>query len=299
MMFKDMPFKKTGRSLFGGLLQPYLIYFDSLKANIKKSGMKTRYDDYLCTIAFYSLLSFMVSVIASSVFVSFYVPIASKNPSPMDTIYSYTLAINISIAVAALVFIFSYYYPSIRAKTLRSKIDRSLPFTVFFMATTASSRINPVEMFRMLAARGGVLGGEAEKIYNDVNSLGMDLGDALQKAASRSPSPMFSDLLWSMSTIITTGGNLQKYLDGKTRTFMNQYRRNLENYASQISLYTEVYITLVIVGSLFFIVLLSIMGPLVGGTSLSLIIQTFIVFFFIPAVSTGFIVLLKGLYPSE
>jgi archaellum biogenesis protein FlaJ (TadC family) len=298
-MFGELPFRKMARGLFYKILQPYFIYFDALKTNIKKSGIKTHFEDYLCAISFYSLLGFMISVIAGSVFISLFIPLMSRNPSPYDMVYSYTLAINISIAVAALVFIFGYYYPSIKAKAVRSRIERALPFTVFFMATTSSSRINPVEMFRMLASRGGVLSKEAEKIFNDVNSLGMDLADALQKAASRSPSPMFADLMWSMATILTTGGNMQKYLEGKTRTYMSQYRRNLENYASQIGLYTEVYITLVIVGSLFFIVLLSIMGPLVGGATFSLLLQTFIVFFFIPAVSIGFIVLLKGLYPSE
>ena len=84
---------------------------------------------------------------------------------------------------------------------------------------------------------------------------------------------------------------------GKTRTFMSQYRRSLNDYAKQISMYTEIYITLVIIGSLFFIVLISIISPLTGGGTL--FIQTFLVFFFIPLVSMGFIVLLKGISPSE
>ena len=83
----------------------------------------------------------------------------------------------------------------------------------------------------------------------------------------------------------------------KTRTFMNQYRRSLNDYAKQIALYTEIYITLVMVGSLFFIVLTAIMSPL-GGMDI-LMLQSFVIFILTPMVSLGFIVLLKGTSPVE
>jgi len=54
----------------------------------------------------------------------------------------------------------------------------------------------------------------------------------------------------------------------------------LDDYSNQISLYTEIYITLIIVGSLFFIILIAILAPLVGGNIL--FVQTFLVFFFMP-----------------
>ena len=127
--------------------------------------------------------------------------------------------------------------------------------------------------------------------------MGMNLSDALQKSATRSPSPQFADLLWGMISIITTGGDIERYLRGKTRAFMAQHRRSLNEYAKQISLYTEIYITLIIIGSLFFIILIAIISPLTGGATT--LIQTFLVFFFIPLVSIGFIVLLKGISPSE
>jgi len=138
---------------------------------------------------------------------------------------------------------------------------------------------------------------EAKRIYNNVRSMGMSLTDSIQRAAVRTPSPAFADLLWGMVSIITTGGNMQRYLSGKTKAFMNQYRRSLNDYAKAISLYTEIYITLVIVGSLLFIVLIAIISPISGGGVLFM--QTFLVFFFIPLISMGFIVLLKGVSPQE
>ena len=90
---------------------------------------------------------------------------------------------------------------------------------------------------------------------------------------------------------------MEDYLREKTKSAMVAYRRSLAEYAQTIAFYTEIYITLVIVGSLFFIILLAIISPLVGGNTLFL--QTFLVFFFIPLVSTGFIMILKGASPSE
>jgi hypothetical protein len=83
---------------------------------------------------------------------------------------------------------------------------------------------------------------------------------------------------------------------------MNIYRRALQDYSKMISFYTEIYITLMIVGSLFFIVLLAVMSPVgesASGRASTLMLQTFLVFFFIPLVSIAFIVLLKAISPSE
>ena len=294
-----LPLRKTAFALFGGLIEPYLGYFDSLKLNLKKAGIMITVHEYLSAVLLYSFIGFIASLVVGSFFISYSMPLLIKTISTYDAVYYYTLAIILSLLATGGIFLLGYYYPSMKAKNLKNKIEKQMPFAVFYMATTASSGINPVEIFRMLSQRKGIIGKEADRICNDVNTLGMDLPAALQKAAARTPSTLFSDLLWNMSTIITTGGDLQKYLTGKTKTFMSQYRRNLDNYSNQIALYTEIYITLVIVGSLFFIVLLSIMTPMMGGGQLALLLQTFLVFFFIPLVSAGFIVLLKGIYPSE
>jgi len=298
IMLKDLPFKGFAEKLFGPILNPYLGYFENLKINMRKAGMKHRLQDYLSTIVFYSFLTFLVSLILTSVFVSFYVGLYSRTMSLTDVVYSYTLAIILSFIFSGIVFFIGYTYPVLKAKTLKIMIERSLPFAVFYMATSASSGVMPVEIFKMLSVRGGVIGKEAGRIYSDVTTLGMNLSDALQRAALRSPSPLFSDLLWGMVSTITTGGDMQEYLSSKTRTFMNHYRLALEEYAKQISLYTEIYITLIIVGSLFFIVLISIIAPMTGGSA-TLLIQTFLVFFFIPLVSTEFIFLLKAISPTE
>lgn len=280
--------KSIARGLFGGIVESYIDYFTSLKTNLKKAGMKTRIVDYVSLIIFAAFLTFIISLVVGAFIITFTVNVAP---------YAYTLAIIVSMLLSAFVFFIGYYYPSLQAKELQVKIDRTLPFAIFYMTTSASSGINPVEIFRLLSVRGGRVGEEAMKIYTNVKSLGMSPAVAIQKAATSTPSSTFADLLWGMSSVLTTGGDLESYLKEKTRSSMNQYIRTLNEYAKQISLYTEIYITLVIVGTLFFIILIAIIAPLTGLSVLFL--QAFLVFIFIPLLSLGFIVVLRSISPTE
>lgn len=281
-------FEKISYKIFGGLVAPYIDYFDSLKQNIKKSDIKTPVEVYFSLMVFSAFISLILVILFGSIFITIVIP---------EVGYSYTLAIIAGLVTSGFVFAIGYYYPSIKAQGIKNKIDKALPFAVFYMATSSASGISATEIFRMLSLRKGPIAEDARKIYTNVRSMGMSLSNSIQKVAQRTPSPEFADLLWGMISLITTGGDIQEYLSGKTRIFMNQYRRSLNDYAKAISLYTEIYITLVIVGSLLFIVLIAIISPIGGGGVL--FIQTFIVFLLLPLVSIGFIVLLKGMSPTE
>jgi len=278
---------KISLKLFGGLVEPYLDYFDTLKERLKQAGMRYSIEEYVSTMLFLSLIVFMVVMLLCS----FYITITTAY-----VFYSYTLSIILSFGSAGATFFIIYYYPTARAKSLQNRINKELPFTAIYMSTVASSNVEPSELFKILSARGGEVGKEFKRIYRDVHMLGMDIVTALTKAANRTPSPKLGEVLWGMLSVITKGGDLGEYLSGKAKELMTQYRRSLGDYSKQISFYTEIYITLIIVGTLFFIVLSSIMSPLVGGDVL--LIQTFLVFFFIPLISIGFIVLLKGISPT-
>ncbi len=279
---------RIATKLFGGMVAPYLGYFEGLKVQLRKARLTVTVQEYLSSLIFTALLVFMVSMMVGSFFISVVLPYIG---------YSYTLSIILSVALTAAVVLAGYVYPALLAAGVRAAIDRSLPFATFYMATSASSGMNPVEIFRVLSLRGGIIGQEARRIYTNIKTLGMDMGTALQRAATRSPSIGWSDLLWGMSSVISAGGDLEAYLRTKTESFMAAHRRTLNEYAKTVTIYTEIYVTLIIVGSLFFIVLMSIISPLVGVSVLYL--QTFLVFFVVPLVSIGFIALLKSISPIE
>jgi flagellar protein FlaJ len=270
------------------LVKPYAGYFDALGVQLKQARMKYMVEEYVSLILLSSMITFIVVILAGS----FYITLTSADP-----FYSYTFSIVLSIAAGAGAFFLGYYYPNIKSSGIKGRMERNMPFTTIYMSTAVSSDVNPAELFKIVSLKGGEIGKECERIYRDISMLGMDVSTAITKAANRSPSAKFSELLWGMLSVIRRGGDLEDYLVGKSKEFMGDYRRSLSEYSKQIGFYTEIYITLIIVGTLFFIVLSSIMSPLVGGDILML--QTFIVFFFIPLISIGFIVLLKSISPTE
>jgi len=290
-------FSKVAVRLLGDMLRPHMDSFEELRMNLRKGRMAISTIEYVCSMFLVALIAFVATVIVCPlVLVSAGVGLG----------FSYTFGIMMACMVCAAVVLLSYYFPNMRMGEYRKKIDVSLPFVAFCMTASASAGINPVEIFKVIAKRKSVLGAEAKKIYTNVKTLGCSLPEVLQRSAMNSPSPDFADLLWGMMTVMTSGGSMESYLHVKTETLMNKYRRLLEDYSKAISLYTELYITLIIVGGLFFIIMSAIMSPMSsgmggggGGFSDPLIMQTFIVFLLIPLVSVGFIVLLKGAYPAE
>lgn len=282
-MIKDASYK-----LFGKLVEPYADYFDSLKFQLKRARMDYTVEEYVSVLLLASLAAFIAVILAGS----FYLTLTTT-----AAFYSYTLSIIISVCSGAGAFFTGYFYPNLRAKGIQGRINKTLPFTTIYMSTAAASEVTVEELFRIVSLKKGEIGRECGRIYRDIHMLGMDAATALTKAANRTASPEFAELLWGMLSVLNRGGNMGEYFSRKSKEYMNEYRRSLKDYSKQISFYTEIYITLVIVGTLFFIVLSSIMSPLVGGDIL--LIQTFMVFFFIPLVSVGFLVLLKGLSPAE
>jgi len=278
---------KISYKLFGSIVVSYSDYFDNLRTQLRYAKMKHSVEEYVSILMFLSLITFAFVIMAGS----FYITLTTTR-----AFYSYTLSIILSFAAAGAVFFVGYFYPNIVAKGIQGKINKSLPFTAIYMTTVASSDINPAEVFKIVSLRGGNIGKECERIYRDVQMLGMDVSTAITKAANRTPSLKFSELMWGMNSVIKRGGDLGEYLAEKSKEFMSDYRRSLNEYSKQISFYTEIYVTLIIVGTLFFIILSAIMSPLVGGDILMM--QTFLVFFFIPLISVGFLVLLKSLSPE-
>jgi len=280
---------EMSKKIYGRLVESSIDYFDSLKANLKKAGIDMPVEDYLCSVIFCAFpLVFAISLVVFSVLIAFVTLFAA---------YSFSLAVLISLLFSGMAFVIGYEYPSIAVKGMKSRIEKSLPFAALHMATAAKSGMSPVDIFRVLTIRGGAIGKEAEKIYNSVKYMGMNLTTAMQKAAVKTPSQGFADLLYGMVSVIGAGGSLDSYLTVKTKALFAEHRRRLKEYANNVSLYAEIYITLVIVGSILLLIMLAILAPMVGGGLVFM--QSALVFIFTPVVSIAFIVILKAISPDE
>ncbi|MDY6773740.1 MAG: type II secretion system F family protein, partial [Candidatus Nanohaloarchaea archaeon] len=145
----------------------------------------------------------------------------------------------------------------------------------------------------------GEVSEEADQISRDIYTFGAGTTEALRGAAQRTPSEKFKELLWGMNSILTTGGDLRAYLREKSESFMADYRRSLDEFTDTLSLLVEMYITLVIVGSVFLIIISTIMSALGGNAALIVSIQIFTALFLLPFAAVMFIVIVKGVSPLE
>jgi len=286
-IIRNLSFKFFGKSL-----EPYVGYFDSIKEDLQKTNLNLSLTEYFYITIFTLLLVFIIefpttvvlsALILGSAFLAF--------------LFSFTLTI---VIIIGLFFLF-YTYPSIVAGSRRRNIEANLPFATTYMATIASSGSPPVTMFKVLSdfKEYGEISKEAEKINRDIEGFGMDLIGSIRKTASRTPSPELKELLWGLETVLSSGGNISNYLHEKSRGFISEYRRRLEQYSRTLSLMIEIYLTVVLVGSIFFVVLTALMSLFGGGAGTTLaFLQFAVIVIFLPAISIGFVFLLKYLSPS-
>jgi len=283
---------KLSFRFFGRYLDPYVNYFDSIKSDLLRSNVGLSLREYVYVMFFVTLLSFaiefpLIVVIMSIVF--------------KDALMAFMFSFSVTIVVVVAVFFIFYTYPSMNAGRRRKDIEASLPFATTYMATIAASGAPTVTMFKVLVGFKdyGEIAKEFEKIYRDVEVFGMDIIGAIRKTASRTPSEELKELLWGLESTLSSGANVENYLRQKSRLFIAEFKRRLEKYSATLSMLIEVYLTVVLVGSIFFIIMTSLMSIIGGGTNLTLVFLQFVVVFIIlPLVSLGFIGLLKAISPT-
>ncbi len=286
-IIKNLSFKFFGRSL-----EPFVGFFESIKPDLIKSNLGLSLTEYVYVIFFTMLVTFIIEFPLLVLIMSILLKDAA-----IAFLFSFTL----TIIILLLIFFLFYTYPSMISKKRRKDIETSLPFATTYMGTVASSGAPPATMFKVLAEfkEYGEISKEAEKIYRDIEAFGMDLPGAIRKTASRTPSEELKELLWGIDTVLTSGGELSDYLHEKSRLFMAEYRRRLEQYSRTLSLLVEVYLTVILVGSIFFIILTALMSIIGGGANIFIsFLQFLVVFIVLPCVSIGFIILLKSIAPS-
>lgn len=176
-----------------------------------------------------------------------------------------------------------------------------MPFASIYLSTVASSGLPTHKVFEIFSEfkEHEEISEEVKRIVTDMKAFGLNIYEALNRAIDRTPSIELRELFWSIISILKSGGDLSVFLRERSTTYLNNYRRKLNEFAKSLAIYLEIYLTLLILGAVFFTILTSIMTGL-GGTPVSgiVLIQFFIIVVFIPAVTAGFIILIKSASPG-
>lgn len=274
----------------GSYTLEYIEYFESLRPELTRAGIDASLPEYISAMLFTSgAVSVASFVLSLSIF------IISAGISGI------ILAFGTGIIFGVLTILGFYLYPSIRISDRSSKIEDQLPFAVLYMSTLAGTGTSRKEIFGNLSRTDeyNELSDEAEKIYRDIDQFGMDVQEALEKGAKRSPSDEWSDVLWGMNHVVTTGGSIREFLKERSSVLMNEYERRIEEFSNQLSLLIEVYIIMVIFGSIIFTSMSVVMTSFSDlDPSVIVMIQLLATFLGLPLISFIFMIIVDGLTPG-
>lgn len=278
--------------------------FKDLHKDLGRANIPVTLVEYLSVAITTSIIVFIIMTILSSIIITALINAAtgiSIAENPGNIILSVFMGFLAGLFSSVGIFVLFYSYPSVIVADRKKRIDDSLPFATLYLATISGSGTPPIAMFRALAnfKEYGEISKESQRIIEDTDILGANLSVAIENAANRTPSDNLRDILWGIKSIIVVGGDLQRFLHEKSISTMQEYRRRLAQFTQQLSMFIEIYITVVIVGSVFFMVLTTIMGTIsAGSTALVVLLQFLITFLFLPFASVGFMILIKGIAPS-
>ena len=273
-------------------------YFSDIHDDLKKIGFKLTLSEYLSMALMTSLIVFVIQVPLLSII--FTITFLSRGLG-VAIVGGLLLGFIGGLISGILIFFLFYVYPRFVIDEYKKQIGNELPFATLYLATMAGTGMTLLAMFKTLSKfkEFKIVSKESYKIVEDTEIIGNNIIDAISKIANRTNSEQFKELLWGIRSTIMVGGDLRSYLHEKSISYMQDYKRNLSKFTQQLSLMIEIYITLVIVGSIFFLILTTILAN-IGTISPSTIVlmQFVIVILIFPLVSAGFIILFKGMSPE-
>jgi flagellar protein FlaJ len=190
-------------------------------------------------------------------------------------------------------------YPSIEASNRCRNIDASLPYAINYVTSMSTAGITPAEVFRLLGDSPiyGESSVEARYIAREIDIFGRDLIDALRLVSSSTPSKRMKEFLQGAMASISSGGNLTEYFRTKADQYALENRQTQKQFLEMLALISESYVTAMVAGTLFLIILQSIMSVLSGDNRPIFLYA--IVYIMIPLGSIAFVVMISTMTPES
>lgn len=298
--FKEKSKEEMKLSMFayrflGEKLGFFLPLFRDLDKNMRKAKMRIGFKAYVSLTVLTTSIIF-VSTLVTSIILTILLFKLSFLPSTL-------LSIGVSLMASALTVVGFYIYPLYKADSLKRRLEDELPFTAGYMAILAATGAQPDRIFYSLAELKNSLAAsiEAGEIVRNIKLFGFDMISALKEASKNTPSEDFKELLEGFIATIHSGGNLASYLRAKSRQYMKLKKIKLRKFSDTLSMLSEFYVTMLIVGPLLFIIMLSVMAML-GGSDFGILNPTLILhlitYIAIPTGSLIFLIILDALSPK-
>ncbi len=270
--------------------------FADLDSSLKRSGMKTNFKAYVSTTILASLLVF-VSILLVVPTVLFFVV-------NLSLFLSLLFGVGLSLLGGVLTVVIFYVYPSYCADSLKRNLEDDIAFTAGYMSILAGAGVPADSIWRSLAHVDNSLSvsNTAKDVVRDVELLGFDIISSLENTSKRTPSEKFKELIEGFISVVHSGGSLVKYLRNRSEQYMKQKQIALKRFSDNLAVLAEFYVTLMVAGSLIFVVMLSVMAMLGGGILGSLdsrLVLQLLTYIGLPIGSVIFLVIIDMISPKR
>ena len=275
-------FGKLGTKYFGKKLLP-------LKELVEKSNLPIIYEKYIGKLFFYCFLSINIFLVYFLyLFIIFW---------KFNFIISFLSSIILTMTLTSLIATIFYVYPFYKYNKQLEDIERNMPLGISYMNIIASSGVPPKQMFRYLgeAKEFGEFAKECERIYKYINFVGKDVISSVKEVAFRTPSEKFRDFLLGYVSTMSSGGNINLYLNEESKKGIGIYRERQEKYTSMMGFLADVFTVVLIIAPIVIVIILtsfSLIEPVFFSFEIKFLIKL-ITYVFVPLAGTMFLIILK------
>lgn len=190
------------------------------------------------------------------------------------------------------------WFPTLRAQERGHNIDATLPYAISYLTTMSAAGIPPAECFRALGESRmyGESAAEARFISRETDIFGKDLTRAMRTAAEYTPSSRMKDFLQGSVAAISGGNSISQYFRTKNVQYRQENRQSQKDFLETLGLVAESYVTTLVAGSLFLLILEAVVSAMRGGEVPPILY--IIIFGIVPLGSALIILIIKSLTPE-
>ena len=300
-------FERFCFNLLGMRMKAKREQYSQLRNDIISARLKTPFEVYISTAVISSIIVGLVSAVLLGLFtwvlkLPNLIKYKGEVPATMLFLNQYGLLLGTIFVVLFSLLVFGgityaifIAYPSVVAGNRRRNIDATLPYAINYITSMSTAGITPAEIFRLLGDSPiyGESSVEARYVARELDIFGRDLIDALRIVSSSTPSLRMKEFLQGAMASISSGGNLTDYFRTKAAQYALENRQTQKLFLDTLALIAESYVTAMVAGTLFLIILQSIMSVL-GGDSKPMFLYV-IIYLMIPFGTMMFIIMISSM----
>jgi flagellar protein FlaJ len=284
--------------------------YAALRNDLISARFKTPFEVYLSTAYVSAILvgllsAFVIGIISWILQVPNLIKYKGEVPEVLVGLSAHTLIIGTVVITIFSLLVFGgltylafILYPGLEAGNRRRNIDATLPYAINYITSMSTAGITPAEVFRLLGGSKiyGESAVEARYIAREIDIFGRDLIDSLRLVSASTPSRRMKEFLQGTMASVASGGNITDYFRTKAEQYALENRQTQKMFLETLALVSESYVTAMVAGTLFLIILQSIMSVLNGDNNPMFLYM--VIYVMIPLGSIAFVVMISSMTPE-